>query len=134
MSDENVHRFRLLVVDDLAENRTLLRRFFGDHGFHIAEADGGAAALTLIGRYKFDGVLLDIVMPGMDGIEVLKMIRVNYSPHDLPVILVSGKAASMDFALGLKLGANDYITKPIDLRSALARVRGHLSPTPIVQS
>lgn len=129
-----MQQFRLLVVDDVAENRALLRRYFGDRGFHVVEADSGPAALLLIERQKFDAVLLDIVMPGMDGLEVLKKIRVGHPPHDLPVIVVSGKTANMDFSLALKLGANDYITKPIDLAGALARIRGHLSPMPVEQS
>lgn len=130
----NVQQFRLLVVDDIADNRTLLRRFFGDRGFHVVEADSGPAALVLVEQQKFDAVLLDIVMPGMDGLEVLKKIRVGHSSHNLPVIMVSGKTANMDFSLALELGANDYITKPIDLAGALARIRGHLAPMPVEQS
>lgn len=67
-------------------------------------------------------------MPGMDGIEVLKRIRAIHSPLNLPVIMVSGKSARMDISLAMDLGANDYITKPIDLAAALVRVRGHLAP------
>jgi len=130
----NVQQFRLLVVDDIADNRTLLRRFFGDRGFHVVEADSGPAALVLIEQQKFDAVLLDIVMPGMDGLEVLKKIRVGHPANDLPVIMVSGRTANMDFSLAMKLGANDYITKPIDLAGALTRIRGHLSPMPAEQS
>lgn len=134
MSDKNGHQFRLLVVNDVADNRRLLLRFFGGRGFDIVEADSGPAALALIERQKFDAVLLDIVMPGMDGIEVLKRIRVSHTSQSLPVIMVSGKAASMDFALALKLGANDYITKPIDLSGALVCVRSHLAPAPLEHS
>jgi CheY-like chemotaxis protein len=134
MTDENNRPFRLLVVDDVADNRRLLHRFFGGRGFDIVEADGGAAALALIEQQKFDAVLLDIVMPGMDGIEVLKRIRARHASRSLPVIMVSGKTASLDFSLALKLGANDYITKPIDLSGALVRVHSHLSPAPMEQS
>ena len=133
MSAGSARQFRLLVVDDVAENRTLLRRYFGERGFDVTEADGGAAALSLIGQRRFDAVLLDIVMPAMDGIEVLKRIRAGHSLLSLPVIMVSGKSASMDFSLAMKLGANDYITKPIDLAGALARIRGHLAPVPTEQ-
>jgi CheY-like chemotaxis protein len=119
---------RLLVVDDLADNRILLSRFFGGRGFQIVQAESGPAALALIDQQNFDAVLLDILMPGMDGIEVLKRIRNSRSQANLPVIMVSGKAASMDISLALDLGANDYITKPIDLAAALVRVQSHLTP------
>ncbi len=118
----------MLVVDDLPENRILLCRYFGVRGFMMVQAESGAAALTMIQRQSFDAVLLDILMPGMDGIEVLKRIRAIHSPLNLPVIMVSGKSARMDISLAMDLGANDYITKPIDLAAALVRVRGHLAP------
>jgi DNA-binding response OmpR family regulator len=121
---------QLLVVDDVAENRALLRRYFGTRGFHVIEADKGETALGLIGRRKFDLILLDIVMPEMDGLEVLKRIRLTHTSQRLPVVMVSGKTASMDFALAMKLGANGYITKPIDLAGALNRIRGYLPGTP----
>ncbi len=121
---------RLLVVDDLADNRALLSRLFASRGFETAQADSGAAALAMIERQPFDAVLLDIMMPGMDGIEVLKIIRVTRSPSHLPVIMVSGKSAKMDIALALELGANDYITKPIDTADAFARVQNHLGRKP----
>ena len=75
MSIANPDQYRLLVVDDIVENRALLRRYFGNRGFQIAEADCGATALALMKRQRFDAVLLDIMMPGIDGIEVLKRIR-----------------------------------------------------------
>jgi len=119
---------RLLVVDDIIDNRNLLSRFFGSRGFQIAQAESGPAALALIEQQAFDAVLLDILMPGMDGIEVLKRIRKTRSQSNLPVIMVSGKSASMDISLAMDLGANDFITKPIDLAAALARVQSHLAP------
>jgi DNA-binding response OmpR family regulator len=119
---------RVLVVDDIPENRILLCRYFGIRGFMMVQAESGAAALTMIQRQSFDAVLLDIMMPGMDGIEVLKRIRALHSPLNLPVIMVSGKSARMDISLAMDLGANDYLTKPIDLAAAVIRVRGHLAP------
>jgi DNA-binding response OmpR family regulator len=119
---------RVLIVDDIPENRILLCRYFGIRGFMMVQAESGAAALTMIQRQSFDAVLLDIMMPGMDGIEVLKRIRALHSPLNLPVIMVSGKSARMDISLAMDLGANDYLTKPIDLAAAVIRVRGHLAP------
>jgi DNA-binding response OmpR family regulator len=118
---------RLLVVDDIADNRAVLTRYFGDRGFEIDQADSGVAALAKLAQQRFDAVLLDILMPGMDGIEVLKKIRQVHSALDLPVIMVTAKAARMDIVLAMDLGANDYITKPIDFPVAFACVQNHLS-------
>jgi len=125
---------RLLVVDDLVDNRNLLTRFFTKRGFRIVQADSGPAALTLLKQESFDVVLLDIVMPGMDGIEVLKRIRVTHSPSALPVIMVTGKTAKMDIDLAMDLGANDYITKPIDFAVAFPRVQSQLGRRQAEQS
>lgn len=127
MSAVNARQARLLVVDDIADNRTLLGRFFGNRGFQITQADSGKVALTLIEQQSFDAVLLDIMMPGMDGIEVLKRIRATHSSSHLPVIMVSAKTSRMDIKLALDLGANDYITKPIDFSIAFALVQTYLA-------
>ena len=116
---------KLLVVDDIAANRDLLTRYFGARGFMISEADGGPAALALIRTEQFDAVLLDIIMPVMDGIEVLKQIRSIQAR--LPVIMVSALSAVHDIKLALELGANDYITKPVDLAGALTKLQRALS-------
>jgi DNA-binding response OmpR family regulator len=129
MSDPEIGHHQLLIVDDISENRALLRRYFGSRSFQIVEADCGATALALIQRQRFDAVLLDIMMPGIDGIEVLKRIREAHSKAELPVLMVSARNASMDISLALDLGANDYISKPINLADALARVQRNLGPS-----
>lgn len=121
---------KLLVVDDIAENRNLLSRYFGARGFRIAQADCGRTALSMIKQQHFDAVLLDIIMPEIDGIEVLKTIRASHTPAGLPVIMVSGRSASNDIKLVLDLGANDYITKPIDLAAALTKLQRALGAVP----
>jgi CheY-like chemotaxis protein len=121
---------KLLVVDDIAENRNLLSRYFGARGFQIAQADCGLTALSMIKQQHFDAVLLDIIMPEIDGIEVLKRIRASHTQADLPVIMVSGQSASNDIKLVLDLGANDYITKPIDLAAALTKLQRALGALP----
>jgi len=121
---------RLLVVDDIPENRNLLSRYFGARGYQMAQADCGVTALKMIKQQQFDAVLLDIVMPGIDGIEVLKSIREIHSQGELPVIMVSGQSAGRDISLALDLGANDYITKPVDLAGAFAKLQRILSPMP----
>jgi signal transduction histidine kinase len=113
---------RLLVVDDVDDNRTILSRRFGRLGFETVEAENGERALELVKEQSFDVVLLDIMMPGIDGLEVLRILRETYSQDQLPVIMVSAKSTSEDVVDGLLLGANDYITKPVDFAVALVRV------------
>ncbi|MGD1036131.1 MAG: EAL domain-containing protein [Roseiarcus sp.] len=113
---------KLLIVDDLADNRDMLTRRFRRHGFEIVEADCGPEALRLVNEQTFDCVLLDVMMPGMDGTEVLRQIREKFSPSLLPVVMVTAKSQSEDIVDALKFGANDYVTKPVDFSVALARV------------
>jgi diguanylate cyclase (GGDEF)-like protein len=115
-------KMRLLIVDDIAENREILRRRFERHGYLMTEAGGGTEALDLIEREAFDLVLLDMMMPDLTGLEVLTRIRSKYSPGSLPVIMVTAKSQSEDIVEALNHGANDYITKPVDFSIALARV------------
>src|SRR5919107_1611601 len=112
---------RLLIVDDVAENRAILSRRFQRRGFEITEAEDGFRALDLIASQNFDLVLLDIMMPGIDGLEVLKRIRLQHGPAALPVIMVTACATNEDVVKALSLGANDYVTKPVDFAVALAR-------------
>lgn len=113
---------RILIVDDIADNRVILSRRFQRQGFECAEADSGQGALDMIAAQSFDVVLLDVMMPDLDGLEVLRRIRESYSQDALAVIMVTGKTDSGDIVNALSLGANDYITKPVDFAVALARV------------
>lgn len=113
---------RILIVDDVADNRAILGRRFQRRGFEIAESDSGLGALEMIEREAFDVVLLDVMMPDINGLEVLKRIRAKHSDVELPVIMVTGKTESQDIVEALSAGANDYITKPVDFAVALLRV------------
>ena len=113
---------RILIVDDVADNRAILSRRFQKRGFEVAEAESGAAALAAVERELFDVVLLDVMMPDMNGLEVLGRIREHHDPAALPVIMVTGRTDSQDVVNALSSGANDYITKPVDFAVALARV------------
>jgi DNA-binding response OmpR family regulator len=113
---------RLLVVDDIEDNRTILRRRFTRLGYDVLEAENGDKALSMVGAFPFDVVLLDVMMPGVDGLEVLRKIRETHGETQLPVIMVTAKAASEDVVEALLLGANDYITKPVDMEIAAVRV------------
>jgi diguanylate cyclase (GGDEF)-like protein len=117
---------RILIVDDVSDNRVLLQRRFQRRGFEVVEADGGLKALELIDSQEFDLVLLDVMMPGIDGIETLKRIRSRKSASALPVIMVTAKSASENIVESLELGANDYVTKPVDFAVALARANTHI--------
>ena len=118
---------RLLIVDDIADNRAVLSRRFVKRGFEIVEADSGAEALRLVQEQTFDVVLLDVMMPDMDGIEVLRRLRKTFSASYLPVIMVTAKTQSEDIVEALKTGANDYVTKPVDLSVVLARVNNQVA-------
>jgi sigma-B regulation protein RsbU (phosphoserine phosphatase) len=117
----------LLVVDDSEANRDMLARRLQRKGYTVTLAEGGRRALELIGQQRFDLVLLDIIMPDLNGMDVLRSVRQSHSAADLPVIMVSAKDESEDIVEGLKSGANDYVTKPLDLPVVLARVQTQLS-------
>lgn len=113
---------RLLIVDDIADNRIILSRRLLRRGFDVVEASGGREALALISQQSFDVVLLDIMMPDLDGVAVLKIIRESHSASTLPVIMVTANGQSADTVMALTLGANDYVTKPVDFPVVLARI------------
>lgn len=119
----------ILVVDDESYNRDLLHRCLSRQGYEVTVADGGQQALELIGSTRFDLVLLDVMMPTIDGIQVLASIRRSFSMTELPVIMVTALDDSKDIAEALNLGANDYITKPIDRVVLLARVQTQIALT-----
>jgi DNA-binding response OmpR family regulator len=116
----------VLVVDDDAENRELMCLRLEHEGWSTRQADGGAAALEAVRAGGIDLVLLDLMMPDMSGLEVLRPLRRLRSAAELPVIMVTASADSDDVVKALGQGANDYVTKPIDFPVALARIRAAL--------
>ena len=112
----------LLVVDDDELNRDMLSQRLELNGYAVTAVDGGRQALDLIGRRDFDLILLDVMMPEINGLNVLRLIRQTHPPTDLPVIMVTAKDQSEDVVEAFKAGANDYVTKPIDFSVVLARV------------
>jgi len=118
---------RLLIVDDNEMNRDMLARRLARKGYVIGLAD---SARDLLPRVKEDGIdllLLDIEMPEVSGLDALQSLRQSYSPTDLPIIMVTAKNQSDDIVKALEMGANDYLTKPIDFPVALARISTQLS-------
>ena len=114
---------RVLVVDDEPHIRTVLRGYLQADGFEVAEAADGAAALAAMRDQPPDLVLLDVMMPGIDGLEVLRQLR-TFS--DVYVILVTARAEEVDKLVGLGVGADDYVTKPFSPREVTARVKAVL--------
>ncbi|HUR20514.1 MAG TPA: EAL domain-containing protein [Vicinamibacterales bacterium] len=117
----------LLVVDDDAMNRDVLSRRLVRSGYNVLTADSGEQALELVNGHRFDAVLLDVMMPGMSGVETLRRLRQSRSMSELPVIMVTANSSSEDVVQALGLGANDYVTKPIDFPIALARIKTQIT-------
>ncbi|MEE8496876.1 MAG: adenylate/guanylate cyclase domain-containing protein [Xanthomonadales bacterium] len=116
----------ILVVDDNELNRDLLTRRLAKKGFATDEAADGFKALDWLANNHCDLVLLDIMMPGMSGIAVLEKIRETRDGTELPVIMATAKDTREDIVGALQLGANDYVTKPLDFAVVLARVNTQL--------
>jgi diguanylate cyclase (GGDEF)-like protein len=117
----------LLVVDDNELNRDMLSRRLRRHGYGADVAVDGQAALDSIAEHEYDLVLLDIEMPGMTGLEVIERLRKAQSADELPIVVVSARHGSESVVEALKLGANDYVTKPVDFPVALARIEVQLA-------
>lgn len=117
----------LLLVDDDAMNRDALSRRLSRTGYTVLTAESGADALQMVNEHRVDAVLLDVMMPGMSGIDTLRHLRLTRSVSELPVIMVTAKDGSEDVVEALDLGANDYVTKPIDYAVALARIRAQVT-------
>lgn len=113
----------VLVVDDDLSNRESLSRRLLRRGYEVATAAGGPEALRLLDEREFDVVLLDVMMPGMNGLEVLEKIRRTRPPTQLPVVMATAKDDTEDIVKAFSLGANDYVTKPLDFAVVLARVQ-----------
>ena len=117
----------LLVVDDNELNRDMLSRRLGGRGFRVEVAEDGPSALAKLDAQEFDLVLLDVMMPGLSGIDVLTKVRERVSESDLPIVMATARDATEDVVEALQLGANDYVTKPLDFAVVLARVEAQLT-------
>lgn len=113
----------ILVVDDKANVRTLLREYLTEQGFRVVTAENGRAALFTARQEKPDLILLDIMMPEMDGSEFIRVFR---KESDTPIILLTARLEEADKVVGLELGADDYVTKPFGMREVLARIHAVL--------
>jgi class 3 adenylate cyclase len=116
----------ILIVDDNEVNRDILATRLGAHGYRLLQAADGEEALSVAREHKPDLLLLDIMMPKIDGIEVCKQLKADPSLPFMPIILVTAKADTKDIVAGLEAGADEYLTKPIDQGALVARVRSVL--------
>lgn len=114
---------KILVVDDDTSIRLLVSDVLTDQGFTVSTAPSGEAALARLEQEPFDLILLDIMMKGMDGLEVCRRVRDRV---DCPILFLSAKDSARDIVTGLGLGADDYLTKPFELEVLAAKVQAHL--------
>ncbi|PYU11863.1 MAG: diguanylate cyclase [Acidobacteria bacterium] len=118
---------RLLIVDDNEMNRDMLARRLERNGYLVDVVESAKQLMQRVKQNAVDLVLLDIEMPEVSGLDALKTLRESYSPVQLPIIMVTAKSQSEDIVKALNFGANDYLTKPVDLPVALARIGTQLS-------
>lgn len=114
-----MQKIHVLVVDDEWTIRNLLRIYLSKSGFQVSEAGNGHEALALTGRQRFDLILLDVMMPDMDGWEVCKRIR---QTSQIPILMLTARTETKDKVQGLNLGADDYVVKPFEPEELIARV------------
>jgi two-component system phosphate regulon response regulator OmpR len=113
----------LVVVDDEPDIRETLQEYLESQGYRVTAADGGAALRAVFADQQVDLVILDITMPGEDGLSLARFLREN---SDVGIVMLTGAGDIVDRVVGLEVGADDYIAKPVDLRELLARVKAVL--------
>jgi len=116
----------ILVVDDETHIMELIRFNLHKEGFQVSEAGDGYAALKIAETAQPDLIILDIMLPGMDGLEVCRQLRKNDATAGIPIIMLTAKTDELDKVLGLEIGADDYMTKPFSPRELIARVKARL--------
>ena len=114
---------RILVVDDEEDILELVRYNLAREGYHVAGALSGEDALRKARSQAFDLIVLDLMLPGIDGLEVTKILKANEKTRHIPIVMLTAKGEEADIVTGLELGADDYITKPFSPRVLIARVR-----------
>ena len=117
---------KILVVEDEANIRQLIRYNLEKEGFSVLEAADGLQGIKLAKEEKPDLILLDLMLPGADGLEVCRVLKGNAPTSALPIIMLTARSEEIDKVIGLELGADDYMTKPFSPRELVARVRAVL--------
>jgi DNA-binding response OmpR family regulator len=116
----------IVVCDDEPDIRDTVAEYLAEHGYAVTPAGSGPALREIVGSHPVDIVILDIRMPGEDGLSVARYLREH---SDVAIIMLTGSAEIVDRVVGLEVGADDYVTKPVDLRELLARVKAVLRRT-----
>lgn len=124
MADE-----KILIVDDEEHIRELIKFNLENNGYKVIAADNGIQALMLAKKESPHLILLDVMLPGMDGYDVCKEVRKDNAISNTPIIMITAKGEELDKILGLELGADDYITKPFSVRELVARTKALLRRT-----
>lgn len=117
----------ILVVDDSPDNVTILRTLLEARGYRVLSASDGQAALARVREARPDLVLLDVMMPGMDGWQVCRAIKSRAESADIRVVMVTARSAFEDRMEGMRCGADDYVCKPLDLAELEFKVRRNLA-------
>jgi two-component system response regulator MprA len=124
--DNPENLYKALIVDDEENIIELIRLGLRYEGFQVETASDGEQGVTLAQRLSPDVVILDVMMPGIDGLEVLRRLRSNPTTRDIPILMLTAKDEVSDRILGLQTGADDYVTKPFDFYELLERIRAIL--------
>lgn len=117
----------MLIVDDEEQNRLLLRDPLEAHGYEIIEAENGEEALQAVSSHQPDVILLDVMMPGLDGFEVCRKLKSNIETAAIPVLMVTALSERKERMMGVAAGANDFLNKPVDIQDVTLRVRNAVS-------
>lgn len=125
----NLSQYHVLVVDDVPLNRLLVTKMLSRFNFNVSEAENGLEAIREFFKQKPDLVFLDILMPLMDGFEVLKEVRKTEAWKDVKIVILSALNTNEDIVKAYNMGANDFITKPIMMEKLLKTVAGQLGIT-----
>jgi len=120
-------RNKILIVDDITENIQVVANVLRDEGYNLSYAKDGKTALERVEKTDFDLILLDVMMPDMDGFEVCDKLKANPKTNEIPIIFLTGKADTQSIVEGFKRGGVDYITKPFNAEELKVRVQIHIS-------
>jgi len=116
----------ILIVDDIPSNIRLMVSILDEHGYSVSYAQSGNLAIDLCQKVHFDLILLDVMMPGMDGFEVCEMLKGMEDTKDIPVIFLTARTDQESILKGFEIGGVDYVTKPFNEKELLVRIRTHL--------